>query len=55
MTWLSWFVESISEPTRIDTEKLGKTILIAEISPSALFLEAVVSYTELRIVQGQSC
>ena len=55
MTWLSWFVASISEPTRIGTKKLGKTVLIAEISPNALFLEAIVSYTELRIAQGQSC
>ena len=54
-TWFSWFAESTSEPTGIRTRKLGKTILIVEISPSALLLEATVSCTELRITQGQSC
>ena len=41
-TWFSWFAESTSEPTGIRTRKLGKTILIVEISPSALLLEATV-------------
>jgi hypothetical protein len=53
-TWFSWFVKSIPELTGIYTGKLGKTIVNAENSPTALLPEAVVSCTEVRITQGQS-
>ena len=54
-TWFSRLAESTSEPIEIRIEKLGKTILIVETSPSSLLLKVVVSYTELKITQGQSC
>jgi hypothetical protein len=53
-TWFSRFVESIFEPTGICTEKLGKTVLIAKISPNAPLPEIAVSCIELRIAQGKS-
>jgi hypothetical protein len=50
-TWFSQFAESVSEPT----EKLGKTVLIIEISSNALLPEAITSRTELQIAQNLSC
>jgi hypothetical protein len=47
------FVKSIVKLIEICTEKLGKTILNVEISPTVLLLEAAVSCTEIRIMQGQ--
>ena len=47
------FIKSIAKLIRIRTRKLGKTILNAEISPTALLLEVAVSCTEIRITQGQ--
>jgi hypothetical protein len=40
-----WFAKSIFEVTRIRVEKLGKTILNVEISPTALLLGVTVFYT----------
>jgi hypothetical protein len=51
-TWFSRFAERISKPIGIRIEKLRKTVLIAEISPSALLPKVVVSCTKLRIAQG---
>ena len=48
-----WFVKSISELIGICAGKLGKTILNVEINPTALLPEVVVSYTKVRIAQGQ--
>ena len=47
------FIKSIFELTGICAGKLGKTILNVEISSITLLLEATVSYTEVRIAQGQ--
>uniref|UniRef100_A0A2N9GXT2 Reverse transcriptase domain-containing protein n=1 Tax=Fagus sylvatica TaxID=28930 RepID=A0A2N9GXT2_FAGSY len=46
------FVKNISELPRIHARKLGKTILNAKINPTTLLLEAAVSYTEVKLVQG---
>jgi hypothetical protein len=51
-TWFSQFAESILE---IFIGKLGKTMLVREISLSALLPGAVVSCKELQIAQNQSC
>jgi hypothetical protein len=48
-----WFVKSISELTVTHARKLGKIILNAEISLTALLPEAAISCTEVRIAQGQ--
>ena len=48
-------IKSLSELTRIRSEKLEKTILNAENSLTTLFLGAAVFYKKVRIVQGQLC
>jgi hypothetical protein len=48
-----WFVKSLFELTGICAEKLGKTILNVENSPTTLLSGAAVFCMEVRIVQGQ--
>ena len=53
MTRFFWFVKSLSELTGICVRKLGKTIMNAENSLTALLPGATVFCTKFRIVQGQ--